>query len=131
MLHFPPFLPYQKNISKKYQTSNLQSDTLNQPSNPILGRYPQPSSTGIWGYGDIGFVTYGITGDKAILAIPAEFWYDECMSLDDMMLKQEIAEILDKASYRIWDTAKVIKNQDYHDGVVKGLKMASNIVSKL
>jgi hypothetical protein len=53
------------------------------------------------------------------------------MSLDDMMLKKEIAEILDKASYRIWDTAKVMKNQDYHDGVVKGLKMASNIVSKL
>ena len=83
---------------------------------------------GLSGYGDIRFVTYGIT---ILLAIPAEFWYDECMSLDDMMLKQEIAEILDKASYRIWDTAKVIKNQDYHDGVVKGLKMASNIVSKL
>jgi hypothetical protein len=65
------------------------------------------------------------------LAFFAELWYDGCMSLDDMMLKKEIAEILDKASYRIWDTAKVMKNQDYHDGVVKGLKMASNIVSKL
>jgi hypothetical protein len=65
------------------------------------------------------------------LAFFAELWYDGCMSLDDMMLKEEIAEILNKASYRIWDTAKVMKNQDYHDGVVKGLKMASNIVSKL
>ena len=65
------------------------------------------------------------------LAFFAEIWYDRCMSLDDMMLKEEIAEILNKASYRIWDTAKVMKNQDYHDGVVKGLKMASNIVSKL
>ena len=53
------------------------------------------------------------------------------MSLDYIMLKKEIAEILDKASYSIWDNAKVMKNQDYHDGVVKGLKMASNIVSKL
>ena len=65
------------------------------------------------------------------LAFFAEIWYDVYMSLDDIMLKKEIAEILDKASYRIWDTAKVMKNQDYHDGVVKGLKMASNIVSKL
>lgn len=53
------------------------------------------------------------------------------MSLDDMMLKKEISELLNKESYRIWDSTKVIKNQDYHDGVVKGLKMASNIVSKL
>ncbi len=65
------------------------------------------------------------------LAFFAEICYDGCMSLDDIMLKKEIAEILNKASYRIWDTAKVMKNQDYHDGVVKGLKMASNIVSKL
>ena len=65
------------------------------------------------------------------LAFFAELWYDGCMSLDDMMLKEEIAEILNKASYRIWNTTKVMKNQDYHDGVVKGLKMASNIVSKL
>ena len=47
------------------------------------------------------------------------------------MTNQEIADLLNKESYRIWDSAKVIKNQDYHDGVVKGLKMASNIVSKL
>ena len=47
------------------------------------------------------------------------------------MTNQEISDLLDKESYRIWDTTKVIKNQDYHDGVVKGLKMASNIVSKL
>jgi len=48
-----------------------------------------------------------------------------------MMLKKEIAELLDKESYRIWDMAKVMKNQDYHDGVVKGLKMASKFVEKL
>ena len=53
------------------------------------------------------------------------------MSLDDITLKKEIAELLNKESYRIWDTTKVIKNQDYHDGVVKGLKMASELVSKL
>jgi hypothetical protein len=53
------------------------------------------------------------------------------MSLDDMMLKKEIAELLEKESYRIWDTSKVIKNQDYHDGLVKGLKMAAQFVSKL
>jgi hypothetical protein len=47
------------------------------------------------------------------------------------MLKIEIAELLDIESYRIWDSAKVIKNQDYHDGLVKGLKMASIFVSKL
>ena len=47
------------------------------------------------------------------------------------MTNQEIAELLSKASYKIWDTTKVMKNQDYHDGVVKGLNMASNIVSKL
>ena len=47
------------------------------------------------------------------------------------MTNEEIADLLDKASYRIWDTTKVMKNQDYHDGVVKGLKMASNIVAKL
>jgi hypothetical protein len=53
------------------------------------------------------------------------------MSLDDITLKKEIADLLNKESYRIWDTTKVIKNQDYHDGVVKGLKMASELVSKL
>jgi hypothetical protein len=47
------------------------------------------------------------------------------------MTNEEISNLLDKESYRIWDTTKVIKNQDYHDGLVKGLKMASNIVSKL
>jgi len=39
------------------------------------------------------------------------------MSLDDITLKKEIADLLNKESYRIWDTTKVIKNQDYHDGV--------------
>lgn len=44
------------------------------------------------------------------------------------MSNQEIASLLDKESYRIWDTTKVIKNQDYHDGLVKGLKMAAKFV---
>lgn len=57
--------------------------------------------------------------------------YNRYMSLDDMMLKKEIADLLNKESYRIWDSAKVIKNQDYHDGLVKGLKMASEFVAKL
>jgi hypothetical protein len=47
------------------------------------------------------------------------------------MTNQEIADLLDKESYRVWDTAKVIKNQDYHDGLVKGLKLASKLVAKL
>jgi hypothetical protein len=47
------------------------------------------------------------------------------------MTNEEIAELLNKESYRIWDTAKVIKNQDYHDGMVKGLKMAAQYVAKL
>jgi hypothetical protein len=44
---------------------------------------------------------------------------------------EEISKILDQESYRIWDTTKVIKNQDYHDGLVKGLKMAAKLVAKL
>jgi hypothetical protein len=47
------------------------------------------------------------------------------------MTNEEIAALLDKESYRVWDTAKVIKNQDYHDGLVKGLKMAAKYVAKL
>jgi len=47
------------------------------------------------------------------------------------MTNEEIAKLLDKESYRVWDTSKVIKNQDYHDGLVKGLKMASQFVAKL
>jgi len=47
------------------------------------------------------------------------------------MTNQEIADLLNKESYRIWDSAKVIKNQDYHDGLVKGLKMAAKFVAKL
>ncbi len=47
------------------------------------------------------------------------------------MTNQEISELLNKESYRIWDTTKVIKNQDYHDGIVKGIKMASILVGKL
>ena len=47
------------------------------------------------------------------------------------MTNKEIAILLDQESYRIWDTTKVIKNQDYHDGLVKGLKMASKLVAKL
>jgi hypothetical protein len=47
------------------------------------------------------------------------------------MTNQEISALLDQESYRVWDTAKVIKNQDYHDGLVKGLKMAAKLVAKL
>ena len=47
------------------------------------------------------------------------------------MTNEEISVLLDKESYRVWDTTKIIKNQDYHDGLVKGLKMASKFVSKL
>jgi hypothetical protein len=47
------------------------------------------------------------------------------------MTNEEIAKLLDAESYRVWDTSKVIKNQDYHDGLVKGLKMASKFVAKL
>ena len=47
------------------------------------------------------------------------------------MTNEEISELLNKESYRVWDTAKVIKNQDYHDGLVKGLKMAAQYVAKL
>ena len=55
----------------------------------------------------------------------AELWYDGYMT------NEEISNLLDKESYRIWDTTKVIKNQDYHDGLVKGLKMAAKLVAKL
>ena len=47
------------------------------------------------------------------------------------MTNQEISELLNKESYKVWDTARVIKNQDYHDGLVKGLKMAAQYVAKL
>jgi hypothetical protein len=47
------------------------------------------------------------------------------------MTNEEISNLLDKESYRIWDTTKVIKNQDYHDGLVKGLRMAAKFVAKL
>jgi hypothetical protein len=47
------------------------------------------------------------------------------------MTNQEISDLLNQESYRIWDTTKFIKNQDYHDGLVKGLKMASQLVAKL
>jgi hypothetical protein len=47
------------------------------------------------------------------------------------MTNQEISQLLNDESYRIWDTTKVIKNQDYHDGLVKGLKMAAQFVAKL
>jgi hypothetical protein len=47
------------------------------------------------------------------------------------MTNEEISNLLNQESYRIWDTTKVIKNQDYHDGLVKGLKMAAKLVAKL
>ena len=53
------------------------------------------------------------------------------MNIDDMVLKIEIADRLNQESYRVWDMSKVIKNQNYHDGVVKGLKMAADLVRKL
>jgi hypothetical protein len=65
------------------------------------------------------------------LDFPCKIGYTGYMSLDETMLKKEISELLAKESYRIWDSAKVIKNQDYHDGLVKGLKMASDFVAKL
>lgn len=51
--------------------------------------------------------------------------YNGCMT------NEEISDLLNKESYKVWDTAKVIKNQDYHDGLVKGLKMAAKFVAKL
>jgi len=59
------------------------------------------------------------------LDIPAQIRYSCSMT------NEEISELLNKESYRIWDTTKVIKNQDYHDGLVKGLKMAAQYVAKL
>jgi hypothetical protein len=47
------------------------------------------------------------------------------------MTNKEIADLLKKESYRVWDTTKIIKNQDYHDGLVKGLKIAAKFVEKL
>ena len=64
-------------------------------------------------------------GNSALFDFPAKIGYPVYMT------NEEIALILDKESYRIWDTTKVIKNQDYHDGLVKGLKMASKLVAKL
>jgi len=59
------------------------------------------------------------------------FKESKIMNIDDMVLKIEIADRLNQESYNVWDRARVIKNQDYHDGVVKGLKMAANLVRKL
>jgi hypothetical protein len=53
------------------------------------------------------------------------------MDIDEMVLKMQIADRLKQESYDVWDRVKVIKNQDYHDGVVKGLKMAADLVAKL
>lgn len=74
---------------------------------------------------------YVILANIIVFDFPAKIGYTGYMSLDDMMLKKEISELLNKESYRIWDSAKVIKNQEYHDGLVKGLKMASEFVAKL
>ena len=72
-----------------------------------------------------------ILANIIVFDFPAKIGYTGYMSLDDITLKKEISELLAKESYRIWDSAKVIKNQDYHDGLVKGLKMASEFVAKL
>ena len=61
-------------------------------------------------------------GNEALLYFPRKIWYDGYMT------NEELSDLLDKESYRIWDTTKVIKNQDYHDGLVKGLKMAAKFV---
>ena len=67
----------------------------------------------------------GIKNLKSRVAIPQLLCYPYSMT------NEEISELLNKESYRVWDTAKVIKNQDYHDGLVKGLKMAAQYVAKL
>ncbi len=54
-----------------------------------------------------------------------------CLKVRLTLSNEEISKLLDQESYRIWDTAKIIKNQDYHDGLVKGLKMAAQYVAKL
>ena len=64
-------------------------------------------------------------GNGVLFDFPAKIGYAGSMT------NEEISDLLDKESYRIWDTTKVIKNQDYHDGLVKGLKMASKLVAKL
>jgi len=47
------------------------------------------------------------------------------------MTNKEISKLLDLMIESIWDTKKVIKNQDYQDGLVKGLKLASKLFGKL
>jgi hypothetical protein len=47
------------------------------------------------------------------------------------MTHEEISKLLKQESYRVWDTNKVIKNHDYHDGLVKGLELAAKFVAKL
>ena len=79
---------------------------------------PLWAAMGISGY--LGCIT--TRGNEALLYFPRKIWYDGYMT------NEEIASLLDKESYRIWDTTKVIKNQDYHDGLVKGLKMAAKFV---
>ncbi len=54
-----------------------------------------------------------------------------CLKVRLTLSNEEISKLLDQESYRIWDTAKIIKNQDYHDGLVRGLKMAAQYVAKL
>ena len=66
-----------------------------------------------------------------ILLAYSPFKESKIMNIDDMVLKIEIADRLNQESYRVWDMSKVIKNQNYHDGVVKGLKMAADLVRKL
>jgi len=48
-----------------------------------------------------------------------------------VMTHEEISKLLKQESYRVWDTNKVIKNHDYHDGLVKGLELAAKFVAKL
>lgn len=76
-------------------------------------------------YRAIEYVQDGFVHRSIILDIPVKIGYTGYMT------NQEISQLLDQESYRIWDTTKVIKNQDYHDGLVKGLKMAAQYVAKL
>lgn len=80
-------------------------------------------------YSSIGVIYY--RDYDALFDFPAKIGYTWSMDIDEMVLKMQISDRLKQESYDVWDRAKVIKNQDYHDGVVKGLEMASKLVAKL
>jgi hypothetical protein len=92
----------------------------------VSNQHQTSSLAYLWHIGLSGISVYlgciTTRGNGALLYFPRKIWYDGYMT------NEEIASLLDKESYRIWDTTKVIKNQDYHDGLVKGLKMAAKFV---